>query len=135
MKTVIAGIIMLLATTAAGAQSAERPRPKDSTVVDNILPPPVVKDGVDSRATPPAKAAAVKKDDAKPANEPVVSVRKDGETTIEEYRIRGRLYKQRVTPKGGPAYTLIDEKGEGRFTRVDGPELKYSVPMWVLLEW
>ena len=58
-----------------------------------------------------------------------------GTDSIDEYRIGGRLYKQRVQPASGPAYYLIDEKGEGKFTRVDGPDLKTAIPMWVLLTW
>ena len=64
-----------------------------------------------------------------------MTTRQSGTDTIEEYRIGGRMYKQRVQPAAGPAYFLIDEKGEGKFIRVDGPDLKVSVPMWVLFSW
>ena len=64
-----------------------------------------------------------------------VTTRQSGTDTIDEYRLGGRLYKQRIQPASGPAYYLIDEKGEGKFIRVDGPEVKISVPMWVLLTW
>jgi hypothetical protein len=49
--------------------------------------------------------------------------------------LKGKLYKMRVLPRDGKPYLLIDEKGEGKFTRVDGPEPKIAVPMWVLIEW
>lgn len=119
----------LLFALCAAAQSTARPPPKGSEVVDRIPPPPAVKD-----YTPPAPVKDAKVVDPKQP-QPDVTVRKDGDNTIEEYRIRGKLYKQRVTPGKGPAYTLIDEKGEGKFTRVDGPDLKYAVPMWVLVTW
>lgn len=98
------------------AQSPTRPRPKDLTVVEDIPSPPEVK------ATDASK-------------EEKVTTRKSGTDTIEEYRLGGKLYKQRIQPAVGPAYYLVDEKGEGKFTRVDGPDLKIAVPMWVILSW
>ena len=100
----------------AHAQSLERPRPKDVQVIENLATPPQVKDD-------------------KTVPDPDVTTRKAGGDTITEYRIKGRLFQQKIQPASGPAYFLIDEKGEGKFTRVDGPDVKYSVPMWVLLEW
>ena len=98
------------------AQSQPRPRPKDVQAVEDIPPPPEIKD-------------------ADPTKDIKVTTRQSGTDTIEEYRIGGRMYKQRVQPAAGPAYFLIDEKGEGKFIRVDGPDLKVSVPMWVLFSW
>lgn len=100
----------------AFAQSQPHARPKDLTVVDQVPPPPKVKEG-------------------QSLLEPVVTTRTENGDTIHEYRIRGKLYQQRVQPAKGPAYYLIDEKGEGKFSRVDGPEVKLSVPMWVVKEW
>ena len=98
------------------AQSQPRPRPKDVQAVEDIPPPPEIKE-------------------ADPTKDIKVTTRQSGTDTIEEYRIGGRMYKQRVQPAAGPAYFLIDEKGEGKFIRVDGPDLKVSVPMWVLFSW
>ena len=98
------------------AQSQPRPPPKDVQPVEDIPQPPNIKD-------------------ADPAKDIKVTTRQSGSDTIEEYRIGGRMYKQRVQPAAGPAYFLIDEKGEGKFIRVDGPDLKASVPMWVLFTW
>jgi hypothetical protein len=98
------------------AQSQARPRPKDLQVVEDLATPPQVKEG-------------------KRVPEPIVTTRQVGSDTVHEYRIGGKLYQQKIQPAKGPAYYLIDEKGEGKFTRVDGPEPKISVPMWVLLEW
>lgn len=121
MRTFILALIIFFYLPAQ-AQSQARPRPNDVQLIDNLATPPQVKDQKD------------KKDD-KSAPNPDVSTRKAGGDTITEYRIKGRLYQQRIQPASGPAYFLIDEKGEGKFTRVDGPDVKYSVPMWVLLEW
>ncbi len=92
------------------AQSPARPKPPGVEVVEEI--------------PSPTDAKEIK-----------VTTRKSGTDTIEEHRIGGRLYKQRIQPESGPAYYLIDEKGEGKFIRSDGPDLKTSVPMWVLWTW
>jgi hypothetical protein len=112
---------LLIATFAlpALAQSQARPRPKNLQAVEDVPAPPEVKEAKE----------------ANPAREFQVTTRKSGTDTIDEYRLGGRLYKQRVQPAAGPAYYLIDEKGEGKFTRVDGPDVKLSVPMWVLFTW
>jgi hypothetical protein len=98
------------------AQSQERPKPKGTEVVDTVEAPSKVKAGESLL------------DDA-------VTTRKSGTDTIQEFRLKGKMYKQRVQPASGPAYYLVDEKGEGKWTRVDGPDAKISVPMWVVKEW
>ena len=108
--------IFATVTLPAKAQSQTRPQPKGLQVVEDVPSPPMVKD-------------------FDPAKELKVTTRQSGTDTIEEYRLGGRLYKQRIQPASGPAYFLIDEKGEGKFTRVDGPELKIAVPMWVFFTW
>ena len=57
----------------------------------------------------------------------------EGEDEIQEYRINGKLYMQRVTPKIGKPYVLMDSRGDGSFTRLDNsltPNVR--VPQWVL---
>ncbi len=125
----LALFIIAAMSVPALAQSQARPRPKDVQVVEDIATPPQVKDSKDGGAGKDGKDA---KDNRV---EPTIITRKEGGMTISEYRVRGRLYQQKVQPESGPAYYLIDDKGEGKFTRVDGPDLKISVPMWVLLEW
>lgn len=118
MRTFILALMVFFCLP-AHAQSQARPRPKDVQLIENLAAPPQVKDQKDDKSAP----------------DPDVTTRKVGGDTIMEYRIKGKLYQQRIQPASGPAYFLIDEKGEGKFTRVDGPDVKYSVPMWVLLEW
>lgn len=104
---------------AALAQSPARPKPKDLEKIDDIPPPPNV---------------LVNPRDTKP--EPQVTIRTEDGKRIEEYRVRGKLYKMRVVPENGAAYWLIDSKGDGSFARSDtGLTPNNSVPMWVLLEW
>ncbi len=115
MRKLLVVLIALLSLPAL-AQSQARPRPKDAQVVEDLATPPKVVEG-------------------KKVPEPIITTRQSGSDTIYEYRIGGKLYQQKIQPAKGPAYYLIDDKGEGKFTRVDGPDQKISVPMWVLLEW
>ncbi len=83
-------------------------------------------------AVPPAPPHA---EDA----EPVVTIRQDGENRVEEYRINGRLYAVRVTPKVGKPYTMVDPDGKGNMTLTetgaDDPAGKsVRPPRWVLFE-
>ena len=64
-----------------------------------------------------------------------VETRKDGDNTVAEYRLKGQLYKMVVTPTSGIPYTLLDEKGDGKFVRQGDPNTRVIVPMWVLLRW
>lgn len=67
-----------------------------------------------------------------PAQEPQVTIRKRGEDTVEEYRIDGKLYMIKVTPPGGTPYYMIDEIGNGQFSRHQGPGQGIRPPMWVI---
>jgi Protein of unknown function (DUF2782) len=70
--------------------------------------------------------------------QPEVQIIQRIDKTIEEYRINGRLYKIKVTPKVGPAYYLIDSNGDGSFQAVPvgaGPEPNLLIPQWVLFRW
>jgi len=64
-----------------------------------------------------------------------VTTRSTDAETVTEYRLKGKLYKVVVKPKSGPAYTMIDEKGEGKFVPMGEPGTKISVPMWVIHSW
>jgi hypothetical protein len=82
---------------------------------------------------PPPIPAAVPEDD--PRLKPVVTEREEGDNRIQEYRIGGRLYMQRVTPKHGRPYVLVDNKGDGTFSKFDNPlDPGIRVPQWVILE-
>jgi hypothetical protein len=66
------------------------------------------------------------------ALEPQVTIQRRGTDTIEEFRIRGRLYMVKVTPAHGVPYYLIDEGGRGDFTRRDTYDTGTRPPMWVI---
>lgn len=68
--------------------------------------------------------------------EPEIHIRASDEGMIEEYRIRGRLYMVKITPKDAPAYYLIDNDGDGELeTRHNGPMEPRLLPQWILLRW
>lgn len=68
------------------------------------------------------------------ALEPEVTILKRGEDTVEEFRIKGRLYMVKVTPPHGVPFYLVDQNGDGVLLRQDVlPAL--SVPMWVIKSW
>jgi Protein of unknown function (DUF2782) len=114
MRLFIATIAVTLATGAL-AQSAPRPLPPGTKPLEEPPPPPAVIEG-------------------DPALEPQVTIRKEGDRTISEYRIKGKLYMMKVTPAHGLSYVLIDHKGDGQFARQDNLDSGLRVPQWVLLE-
>ena len=63
-------------------------------------------------------------------DEPEIRIRTEGDTTVEEYSREGRVYMIKVTPRQGPPYFLIDNTGDGRFMRHDGP-----LPMTAPAQW
>lgn len=70
-----------------------------------------------------------------PAMEPQVTILKRGEDTVEEFRISGKLYMVKVTPPGGRPYFLIDQRGDGKFTRQESHDTGIRPPMWVIHSW
>ena len=105
-------IIALLGLLSMAAFAADKPMPVPE-------PPPLPE-----ASTTPAANAEVK---------PEVTVKQRGENKIEEYRINGRLYMIKVTPRVGKPYYLVDHKGDGVFSSANEREL--SVPMWTILSW
>jgi len=109
-------LMLLVAAFDAGAQSTARPRPPGTMPLDEAPPPPPL----------------VESD---PSIEPQVTTRIDGDKTIQEYRVHGKLYMQKVTPRNGPAYILTDQRGDGTFSKQDNTlDNGNRVPQWVLLE-
>ena len=67
--------------------------------------------------------------------EPQVTITRKKDVVIEEFRVGGKLFKIKVTPKIGKPYFLIDERGDGQFSRteaLDGSNLR--PPQWVIHE-
>jgi hypothetical protein len=68
-----------------------------------------------------------------PALEPQITITTRGEDKAEEYRIGGKLYMVKVTPKHGAPYYLVDDKGDGNFVR-QSLDSGIRVPQWVLFK-
>lgn len=68
------------------------------------------------------------------SGEPDVTIRQDGDRTIEEYRVNGFLYAIKVTPKNGKPYFLVRADGsDGNFIRSDHPDM--LIPSWEIFSW
>ena len=66
------------------------------------------------------------------ALEPQVTITKRGEDKVEEFRMSGKLYMLKVTPPHGVSYYLIDNVGDGTWSRQDSRDSGLRVPMWVI---
>jgi len=147
IATVLVVATILSAAMFAAAAQAQTKSPSPA------LPPPGMNDpGVQATAPPAASVAppasaskpdlrpltlpAMKSGDprmGRPADEPQVEIRQQGENTVQEYSRNGRVYMVVVTPKHGlqqtymvdPQGRLVDERGQRRAT----PAL-YKVLEW-----
>jgi hypothetical protein len=86
-----------------------------SPVPDNLepLPPPPAMDGA-------------------PSDEPEVTIIKQTEQTVEEYRVGGKLYMIKITPKIGAPYYLVDDQGDGKFARQESLDSGFRPPRWII---
>ena len=66
--------------------------------------------------------------------EPEVTITKETEQTVEEFRANGKLYMIKITPKHGVPYYLVDERGDGKFTRQESLDSGLRVPRWVIFK-
>ena len=76
---------------------------------------------------------AIAAEDAQAAD-PDVTIRQDGDKTIQEFRQNGFLYAIKITPKNGKPYFLVRADGsEGNFIRSDQPDM--LIPSWEIFSW
>lgn len=94
-------------------------------LLSSVLPSAYAADKDVPGAKPPAKT------DESAIPEPEVVITTKGQDRYEEYRIGGRLYMIKVTPKIGKPYYLVDNTGRGEFVRSEFAP-KVSPPMWVI---
>lgn len=66
--------------------------------------------------------------------EPQVTIKKRGEDIIEEFDRNGRVYLIKITPRIGFPYYLIDDRGDGTFTR-ETLNQGISPPMWLIFQY
>ena len=68
--------------------------------------------------------------------QPDVTIVDGSEERISEYRIAGRLYMIKVTPKKGREYYLVDSDGDGHMDiRRNELAPNLLIPTWVLIKW
>lgn len=68
--------------------------------------------------------------------EPEVTIRRDSEKTVTEYRVGGRVQSIKVEPVVGPTYWLVDTTGDGfTDTRYDNYYPPFAIPGWVIFRW
>ncbi|MEW6444708.1 MAG: DUF2782 domain-containing protein [Pseudomonadota bacterium] len=85
-----------------------------------------------SQDTPPPSANPA--DNNMP--EPEITIRQTDGQNVQEYRIKGRLYMVKITPKDAPPYYLIDNDGDGELeTRQSDPQKSPVIPQWILMRW
>ena len=65
-------------------------------------------------------------------NEPEVTIRKEEDKFLEEYRVNGQLYMIKVSPKNAPSYYLYKNSESADWVRYDDPTAPMNVPRWVL---
>ncbi len=106
-------IIFLLLSGFASSALAAQPLPSDL----QALPPPP---SMDTPGDNPVDAEAG------------VTITKDSANKVEEFRVGGRLYMIKVTPKKGPPYYLVDDRGDGKFARQESLDSGFRPPQWVI---
>jgi hypothetical protein len=121
MNIIIFALLIVISLPTLSADEKPR-RPANAEVIDTLVLPA-------DKDLPRGKTRKDFETDT------TVTTRRDGEDTVTEYRLKGQLYKMVVKPAKGPAYTLVDEKGDGKFVRSGEQVAKVAVPMWVLFRW
>ncbi|SFH47814.1 Protein of unknown function [Nitrosospira sp. Nsp14] len=116
-------IVLALLLSAALPAAAQSNQPKDLRPLPEVPEPPAL-----------ALPAPGVGDEDDPSLEPQVTITQRGEDKVEEYRINGRLYMIKVTPRVGLPYYLIDNQGDGTFSTHNSGGLDQNIrpPMWVI---
>ena len=108
-------IVVLAMVCPAYGQSEARARPYTVPLEDVPPPPPMVESGV---ALEP----------------PPVPLQPEATRKVEETNIPGQLKAERVTPRHGHPYVVIDRRPDGQFPKQDNLDVGVRVPQWILLE-
>jgi hypothetical protein len=116
--------VLFISLPAFGAETSTKPIPAPAPKSAVPPPPPL------PPRSPSTDAPANPETDV----EPEITITTRGDARHEEYRLHGRLYMIKVTPKVGKPYYLIDEEGAGQFRRSD-LEPRIAVPHWIIKSW
>jgi hypothetical protein len=67
---------------------------------------------------------------------PEITVIREKDRTIQEYRRNGQLFMIKVTPDIGPEYYFIDKDGDGQINdRLNDLDKGLNVQQWKLWQW
>ncbi|MBI1731339.1 MAG: DUF2782 domain-containing protein [Gammaproteobacteria bacterium] len=90
-------------------------------------------EGFSAEPAPPELPARL--EDGQPI-EPEITIVRQRDAVVHEYRANGRLFMVRVTPKVGKPYYLMDRDGDGRMeSRMSEIYDEIAVPQWVIFSW
>lgn len=103
---------LLLSVLSASAFAAQ-PAPAD---IEPLPPPPVLDAASDESSV----------------DEPQVTITRQAVQTVEEFRVGGKLYMIKITPKHGVPYYLVDDQGDGKFARQESLDSGFRPPRWVI---
>lgn len=125
-------IILICCLGSAGAQEAQEE--------DAAAPPPLPpidaapRESQDQGDVPiPPKVV-----DESELLEPTVEIRRDDdENIIEVYRMEGRVYMVKITPKTGIPYYYLDDDGDGQLEMRESDKAANPIKpaMWKIKEW
>lgn len=117
-------IVLALLLCSALPVAAQSSQPKDLQPLPDIPEPPDL----------PLPSPGAEEEDE--SLDPQVTIIQRGEDKIEEYRINGRLYMIKITPRIGFPYYLIDHHGDGTLSAhgTGGLDQGIRPPMWVIRE-
>jgi hypothetical protein len=114
MRTAAAAFLTILVLPAY-AQSVARERPPGTVPLDEPPPPPALVE-TDPSLAPDA-----------------TTTRANGDV-VQEYRVNGKLFMERITPRVGKQYVVIHDRGDGTMTRQDNTLDTLRGPQWTLWE-
>ena len=128
MKTLNLVLILILASGPVIAQEEDPAAPPP-------LPPPQARVAPDSDEDVPIPPMV---QDERSQIEPTVEIRRDeDDNLIEEYRLEGRVYMVKVTPKVGLPYYYMDDDGDGQLELSERDRAANPVQpvYWKVKEW
>lgn len=106
---------------------------KSSWLLALVLALPLSAVAADGKGPPPdAQPVPDGPPTAKDIAEPQITIRNKGTHREEEYRLHGKLYMVKIIPTRGKPYYLVDNTGNGKFVRNEGPVVPMVVPQWVI---
>jgi len=125
MKRILSVLLVaaLFPPGAIAQEPAPAPEPAPEAAAEELVPDPA----------PPDLPNRL--EDGQPI-EPDVTIVRKGDAVVEEYRVNGRMFMVKITPKVGKPYYLLDKDGDGRMeSRMSEINDELAVPQWVIFSW